>query len=192
MDAAQHGDHLVRVVACLNPAGETRLHVNRHRLHKTLDRTFEIALDTGVGDSPRWRLCRRLVNGACLDTVTLYAHPHKPSLWEGEFFQREGVDRLPVEGRYLVGVSAWCTPDQVATQESRLQEILKEWLAYQAIFFRDATDRLAATLHTKKAAAKPKAYEGSAKASASRRGKDNPSPAAKGVDISGERLRRPL
>jgi len=192
MDAVHFEDHLVRVVACLNPAGETRLHVNRHRLHKTLDRTFEISLDAGVGDSPRWRLCRRLVNGACLDTVTLYAYPHKPSLWEGEFFQREGVDRLPVEGRYLVGVSAWCTPDQVASQESRLQEILKEWLAYQAMFFRDATDRLAAALRAQKAAVKPKKCEASAKASASRRAKDNPSPVAKEVGISGERLRRPL
>ncbi|WP_144049465.1 hypothetical protein [Vreelandella massiliensis] len=47
----------------------------------------------------------------------------------------------PVEGRYVAGVPAWETENALAQQKQRLTKILKEWAAFQAKFFAEASIR---------------------------------------------------
>ena len=171
-------NHLLRVTACLDLAGRISLHSTRHVIRQQSEKTVEIALLPNDDDSPRWRLRRALVNGECLDSVTLYSYPHSPTLWESEFCQREGVEHLPVQGTYLMGVSAWSTDDQEDPQRLRLQKIIAEWAAYQAMFFQEAAARTRAALPVEKKSVTEVL---------------SAVPKEKGViGISGELLRRPL
>ena len=128
-------EHVLRVTVCLNYQGVTSVHTAKHHVFSATSKRLDIAIDSNSMNSPRWGLLRSRLDGHDLDTITLFSTRHAPVPFESEFFQVEGIERLPVNGRFLVGCSTWCSPNQLKSQERRLQKAVGGWVSAQAAFY---------------------------------------------------------